>query len=153
MLRQKEQMARSEMYHQVLDYLLQEHSFEVPEAMIESELDSMLQNAQRHLQQQRLTLEQAGVTPEGFRTQNRDSAVRRIKALLIFEAVAQEEKIQVQAEEISARIASISQSLGQKPEVVGQYYREHNMLPMIVAQVVEEKVLDFLLSEAKMNPA
>jgi trigger factor len=150
MLHQKEQAARSEMYHQILDYMVQEHPFEVPEAMVESELDAMLQNAQRHLQQQRLTFEQAGITPEGFRTQNRDSAVRRIKALLLFEAVAREEKIQVQADEISTRITSIAQSLGQKPEVVGQYYREHNMLPMIIAQVVEEKVLDFLLSEAKM---
>ncbi|MFO1520182.1 MAG: trigger factor [bacterium] len=151
MVQHKEHAARGELYNQVVDFLTQEHPVEVPGGMIEQELDAMLENAKRQLQQQRLTFEQAGITPEGFRSQNREAAIRRIKALLIFEAVALAEKVEVKPEELGARVQSIAASLGQKPEAVEQYYRQHNMFPMLITQILEEKVLDFLLAEAKIS--
>jgi len=151
MVQHKEHQAKGELFNQLLDFLIEEHPFEIPEAMVDQELDAMLKNAERHLQQQRLTMEQAGITPQAFRQQNRQAALRRIKGLLIFEAVAMAEKIQVSPEEMIARVQTIAQSLGQKPEAVQHYYREHNLFPSLASQILEEKVLDFLIAEAKVK--
>jgi trigger factor len=151
MLKHKEQGARAELQNKVLDHLILEHPFEVPEAMIEQELQAMFENTVRQLQKQRVTPEQAGITPESFRTQNREAAIRRIKGFFLFEAVAQAETIKVAPEELRTRMENIASSLGQKVEVVEQYYREKNMMPMIYGQILEEKVLDFLIAEASVK--
>jgi FKBP-type peptidyl-prolyl cis-trans isomerase (trigger factor) len=70
---------------------------------------------------------------------------------LIFEAIGMAEKIQVTPEEMMGRMQSIAQSLNQKIEAVQNYYREHNLFPSLASQILEEKVLDFLIAEAKVK--
>lgn len=151
MTRQKEQVARGEMYQQILDVLIAEHPFEVPAVLVEQELDAMLENTKRHLQQQRLTLEQAGLSPEEFRNRNRELALRRVKAFFLFDAIAHAEAIQITAEEMKGRIEEIAKNMGQPPEAVAAYYQRQQMLPMIQNQIMEEKILDFLIAEAKVK--
>ncbi len=151
MLQQKETNAKADLSQQILDHLIKENPFEVPEAMVEMELDAMLENARRQLEQQRLTLEQAGITPEGFKSKNREAALRRVKAFLMFDALAQAEKVQVSVEELQNRIAQIAQSMGQAVEVVERYYHQNNMIHMVQAQILEEKILDFLIGSSKIH--
>ncbi|MBL7685791.1 MAG: trigger factor [Deltaproteobacteria bacterium] len=150
---QKEHSAKGALFNQAVDALIQEHPFEIPDAMIEQELGAMLENTRRQLSQQGMTLEKAGVNPDEFKVQNKDLAIRRIRGLLIFEAIALAEKIEVTPQEMSSRVVGIAQSVGQKPEVVDQYYRENKMYPMLVSQILEEKVLDYLISQAKVSNA
>lgn len=148
---QKESTAKSDLSQQILDHLIKENPFEVPDSMVELELDSMLENAKRQLQQQRMTLEQAGITVEGFRSQNREASLRRVKAFLLFDSIAKAENIQVSVEEIRSRIAQVAQSIGQAAEAVEQYYHQNNMLHMLQAQISEEKILDFLIGQSKIE--
>ncbi len=148
---QKESVAKSDISQQILDHLIKENPFEVPDSMVEMELDSMLDNAKRQLQQQRLTMEQAGITEEGFRTQNREASLRRVKAFLLFDALAKLENVQVSIDELKARIAQVAQSIGQPAEAVEKYYHQQNMLHMLQAQILEEKILDFLIGQSKIE--
>jgi len=148
---QKEQASRNQLFGQILDHLIEKHPFEIPDAMIEEELGAMLENTRRRLEQQRLTLEQVGITPESFRTQNREAAQKRVKGFLLFDAVARHENIQVSGEEIKARIAKIAAGYGQNPEVVERYYNEQRLLPHLQTQILEEKILDFLIAEANVS--
>ena len=148
---QKEALAKADLSQQILDHLIKESPFEVPESMVEIELDSMLENAKRQLIQQRLSFEQAGITVEGFRSQNREASLRRVKAFLLFDAIGKTENIQASVEELRNRIAQIAQSIGQTAEVVERHYYQNNMLHMLQAQILEEKVLDFLIAAAKIE--
>lgn len=151
MSHQKEVAAKSDLSRQILDHLIKGNPFDVPDSMVEMELDSMLENAKRQLQQQRLTLEQTGMTVETFRSQNQEASLRRVKAFLIFDAIAKAENIQVSVDEIRNRIAQIAQSIGQAAEVVESHYHKNNMLHMLQAQISEEKILDFLMSQSKIE--
>ncbi len=148
---QKENTAKSDLSQQILDHLIKVNPFDVPDSMVEMELDSMLENAKRQLQQQRLTLEQTGMTVETFRSQNREASLRRVKAFLLFDAIAKAENIQVSVEELRDRIAQIAQSVGQTAEVVESYYHKNNMFHMLQAQISEEKILDFLIGQSKIE--
>lgn len=148
---QKEANAKADLSQQILDHLIKENPFDVPDGMVEMELDAMLENAKRQLQQQRLTLEQAGITEEAFRIQNREASLRRVKAFLLFDAIAKSENIQVTVDEIRDRIVQIAQSVGQSPEVVERHYQQNNMLHMLQAQISEEKILDFLIGQSKIE--
>lgn len=148
---QKESGAKSDLSQQILDHLIKENAFDVPDSMVEMELDSMLENAKRQLEQQRLTLEQAGITEEAFRAQNKEASLRRVKAFLLFDGIAKAENIQVTIEELRARIEQIAQSVGQSVETVEGHYRQNNMLHMLQAQISEEKILDFLIGQSKIE--
>ncbi len=151
MAHRKTHQAREALYRQILDFLIQEHPFEVPESMLAQELEAMLENAKRQLQQQKLTLEQTGMTVETFKNQNREAALGRVKSLLLFEAIAEAEQIKVTPEEMATRIQTLANSMGQKPEVVQHYYREQNLYPVLVTQILEKKVLDFLISQSEIQ--
>lgn len=148
---QKEQVSRIEMISQTVDFLIEKHPFEMPEGMIEQELDIMWDNALRSLRERNATPEQAGLEPQSYRAQNREAAIRRLKAFFLFEAVAIEEKIQITPEDLNAKIEKIAQSVGQPVHEVRKYYIDNKMVPYLQTQLLEEKVVDRLFSQAKIT--
>ncbi len=147
----KEQQAKVSLLNQIVDSLIAKHSFEIPEALVEQELNIMLENFKGQLAQQKLTLEQVNVKPENFRTENREAAIRRVRAFFLFEAVAKLENISITHEEIHDHLRKIAQSVGQPEQVVERYYHENKMIPMLQSQILEEKIYDFLLSVSNVK--
>ncbi len=146
----KEQEARGSLHQQIVENLITQHPMELPNAMVDRELEAMLENFKNRLRHQRLTFQETGLTPEAFFKENRELAIRRVKAFLLFEAVAQAEKIEVKPEELKERLEQIAKSMNQNVEVVERYYHEQRMLPLIALEVLERKTLDFLIAESKV---
>ncbi len=148
----KEQDQKRNEADQILDYLISKHtSIEIPESMIEQEVKALFDNAVNQLRGQGITPEQAGITFDQYRGQNRENAIRRIKAFLLFDSISKQEKIEVNAEDIKDRIAKISQNVGQSVEVVEGYYRQNQMMDSLSSQIREEKILDFIRQHAKVS--
>jgi trigger factor len=79
MLEAKEKEQRGELFKQILDHLIGKNKFELPESMVERELEYMWRTVVQQLQQQRLTPEQVGINEKDYREKNREEAVRRLK--------------------------------------------------------------------------
>ncbi len=148
MLKNKEAQSRGDLFNQVLEHLIAKNPFEVPEAMIGRELDYMLHTLENQLKQQGLTLDKLGITPQDYREKNREEAVRRIKGFLLFDSIALQNQLEVTEEEMQAKMADLAQRYKQPVEAIYRYYQEHNMLRPLFNQILEEKTLDFLLSQA-----
>jgi len=153
MLKNKEAQSRGDLFNQVLEHLIAKNPFEVPEAMIGRELDYMLHTLENQLKQQGLTLDKLGITPQDYREKNREEAVRRIKGFLLFDSIALQNHLEVTEEEMQARMADLAQRYKQPVEAIYRYYQEHNMLRPLFNQILEEKTLDFLLSQADIAEA
>jgi trigger factor len=149
--RAKEQAAKNKLRREVLDKLIAENDFLVPEAMIQVEMEDMFRRFEGNLRAQGMTLDQAGVTVEDFYAKNRDEAVHRVRGALIFDAIARKENITVSPDEVDRRVEEMAKLAGQQPAVWKKYFKEHHMLGRVEGSLLEEKALDFVLTQSKIK--
>jgi trigger factor len=140
----------SDVNQTLLDQLLEQHPVEVPEAMVELQIQQMIHNAQQRLAAHGLTMEQAGSDPEDMRRRYLDSAVRAVRATLILEAIARQEMIQVTDEDLSAAYDRIAKQTGRSLQSVKGLYKDDHALDTLKASITEEKTLDFLRDKANI---
>lgn len=128
--------------------LIERNPVEVPEAMISGQLDYMLSNIRGRLQQQGMTIEMLGMNEESFRQMYRDTAVGQVQGSLILEAIARREEIRVEGEEIDGRLEKIAQLSNAPIDAVRNYYGKEEARRGLIAQILEEKAVQFLLEKA-----
>lgn len=149
--RAKDQAAKNKLRREVLDQLIVQNDFLVPEAMTQIEVEDMFRRFEGNLRAQGMTLEQAGITVEDFYAKNREEAVHRVRGALIFDAIARKEGITVTPEEIEKRIEEMARLAGQQPAAWKKYFKEHNMLARVEGALLEEKALDFVLTQSTIK--
>jgi trigger factor len=95
-------------------------TIDVPAAMIDSEIDQMVNEQSQQMRYQGFELEQylgyIGQTIETFREQLRESAETRVRTSLVLEAIAAKEDIQASDEEIDEEIGRMAQLYGMTKE-------------------------------------
>jgi len=95
-------------------------TIDVPAAMIDSEVDQMVNEQSQQMRYQGFELEQylgyIGQTVETFREQLRESAETRVRTSLVLEAIAAKEDIQASEEEIDEEIGRMAQLYGMTKE-------------------------------------
>lgn len=153
MLKAKEQQGRGQLFSQVLEHLIAKNPFEVPEGMINRELDYMQSALDQQLKQQGLTMDKLGVTPEDYREKNREEAIRRIKGFLLFDSIALQNQLEVTEQELQTKLAEVAERYKQPVEAVHRYYQEQNLIRPLFNQILEEKTLNFLLDKADVSEA
>lgn len=133
---------------ELLGKLVEAHTFDVPEGMVEKELMSMAKSQAMRLARQGMDLKSFDISQ--FREKNREMAVKRVKGILILEAVSDKEKIETSEAEVNAALAAAARSTGQKLDEVRKYYEsQEGGLDNLRASLIQDKTLAHLLSKAK----
>lgn len=151
MLKSKDSHERGHLFAQILDHLVAKNPFEVPATMIDRELEYMLKGVTDQLTSQGLSLEKVGMNEEDYRNRSRPEALRRIQGFLLFDSIAEQNQLQVQEAEMAERLEQIAQRYKQPVEAIRKYYMEKGLMRPLYNQVLEEKTLDFLISQAKIT--
>ena len=124
---------------------------EIPEIMIEGQIDRLLENLQNRLAYNGLTLEMycqyAGVTLDDLREQNREEAQRRVKNQVALDEVTKVENITATPEEIAAKTAEYAQYVGKSVEEFEASASEDEK-KYLEEDVIIDKTLDFILENA-----
>lgn len=93
---------------QVLNAMADKSEVAIPDSLIDAEIDRMEADERQNLGYRGQTwqehLAEEGVTEEEHRSRNREQALRRVKAGLILAEIAEQEKIEVSAEEFQVRM-------------------------------------------------
>ncbi len=147
----KEKEQRGEVFNQVIEHLIAKNKFELPQAMVDRELDYMWRNVMQQLHQQKLTPAQVGIQEKDWREKTREEAVKRIKGFLLFDSIAVQNKLEVQEPEVEEKFAELAKAYGQPVDVIKKFYQEQNLVRPLYNQILEEKTLDFILSKAKIS--
>lgn len=130
--------------------LVDAHSFEVPQGMVEHELQAMARQQASRLARQGVDLKSFDL--KTFMEKNRDLAIRRVKGILLLEEIAEKEKIDVSDQELSAAITSMAKGAGQTADAVRKYYESQDGgLDNLRASLIQEKTVVLLLSRAKKS--
>ena len=125
---------------------------EIPDAMVERQIDSMVRNFEARLAQQGLKLadfmKYTGQDEKSFRNQYRDQAEKSVRANLVLEAVENVEKFEAAEEEIDAEIEKFAKQIGQNVEDLKKNLTEGDR-ECFKADVIRDKAVKFLCDNAK----
>lgn len=145
-------LARGRLKRQLLDRLAESHEFTLPPGLVEAEFDSIWQQIVADRQAGRLDPEDAGKSEDQLKEEYREIAERRVKLGLLLSEVGRLHNIEVSNDEIGrAVMAEASRYPGNERKVVEYYQRSPEALAQIRAPLYEEKVVDFILDQAKIS--
>lgn len=136
----------------VIGKVMENATVEIPEAMIERQIDSMIRNFEARLAQQGLKLadfmKYTGQDEKSFRGQYRDQAEKSVRANLVLEAIENVENFEVSDEEIDAEIEKFAKQIGQSVEEFKKNLTEGDR-EYFKADVIRDKAVKFLCDNAK----
>ena len=149
----KEKEAATENEDNVVQKVVENSTMEIPEPMIESQVNNMVNDYARRMQSQGLSLDQymkfTGMTIESLKDQMKPQALKRIQTRLVLEAVAKVENITVADEAVDKEIAQMAEAYKMEVDQVKEALGETGIVQMKEDLAVQEAV-DFLVAEAKL---
>ena len=149
-----ERSAESATRDRVIDAVIEKMEVEIPEVMIESEIDGMLRDLNQQLQQQGMGLEMylqySGQKIEDMREQMKEDASMRVKTSLALEEITKLEKVEVAEEEIDAEFAKIGEIQKKSAEEVKKMYGVDGV-EYVTATIKTRKTVDVLVDNANFK--
>jgi len=129
--------------------LVKRSEFEVPEALVERQIDVRLERGLRALAAQGMKAEDIKkMDLNRLRVGQREQALQEVKASLLLDKIAEEEKIEVSDEEINGEINSLAQQSKQTQEAIRARLTRDGALDRIRNRIRSEKTLDFLYRQS-----
>ena len=108
----KESEAKAKKESEAIEKVVEAAKMDIPQAMIDTQVNRMLEDFAMRLQQQGLSVEQyfqyTGMTADKIMEEMKPEAVKRIKNSLVLEAVAKAENIEVSEEEFEAELQKMA---------------------------------------------
>lgn len=137
--------ARAKTKDNVMNALLKVAEFDVPKALIEQEVQRLMESAREDLKSRGMKVEGMPLPPELFQAQ----AERRVRLGLILAELVEKNGLKARPEQIRAKIEDFAQSYEHPQEVVRWYYSDNRRLGEVEAVVLEDNVVQWALSQAK----
>lgn len=126
-------------------------TMEIPEAMIDTQVNQMAQDFAQRIQQQGLSMERyfqfTGMTAESMMEELRPQAVKRIETRLVLEAIAKAENIEITEERIDEELAKMAEAYKMEVEKLKEFMGENEKEQMKMDLAVQDAVT-FLVDNA-----
>jgi trigger factor len=153
--RNRERVTDADVRDQVLQTLVDGVEVELPDTLVDDEVQHRVAHATERAEQAGMTLDQLlegqGVDELRFRSDARDHAIRAIKADLVLEAIARQEDIQVSADEIAREISTLAGALGREPKEIAKSLDRSGQVVALAGDIIRSKALDVLVEHADIR--
>ena len=151
--KEAEAKAKNEMRNSLVEKVSANTEVEIPEVMVEQQIDNMLMELNYQLQYQGLNLQQllsmTGRDVAELREERKADAQKLVKSSLVLEAIAKAENIEVSEEELTAELTKMASMYNMDVEKIKSSLRE-NDIEDIKGQVKIRKTIDLLMDNAKI---
>lgn len=148
-----EHKAKHETEDKVVEKIADNATVEIPEVMIERQIDNLVRDFDMRLRYQGLDLDRymeiMGMDAQAFRGQFKTRAESEVKIQLVLEKIGKEEAITPEQEELDAEIARLAENYKQNAEDFKKHLRPDD-IQYIKENVAIRKTVDFLVQNAKI---
>ena len=135
----------------VIDKVIENASVDIPDAMIERQIDSMMRDFEYRLRAQRMDIKDymayTGLDEKAMREEYRQQAEKSVRAHLVLSAIEKAENIEASEEEIDAEIAKFAPMTGKTLEELKAGYTDSDR-EYFRADAIREKAIRFLADNA-----
>jgi trigger factor len=148
----KTNQQRGQLQDQIVAKIVEKNPFEVPESLVKRETTSLLQNYAYTMHQRGMSLEDPNLKWEEIRGRLERQADNTVRASLLLEAIANEEKIEVTEEDVEKRIQQIADQERRAPEAVkAELRKEEDRMERFRHRLLISKTVDFLIDNANVE--
>ena len=150
MLAERKHTAEREAKDKLVAELVKRNDFEVPESLVDRQIDLRLERGLRALAAQGMKMEDMKkMDLPRLRAGQRDQAVQDVKSSLLLERVADLEKIEAGEDEVNHELEALAQQSKQTPEALRARLTQDGGLDRIRNRIRSEKTLDFLYRQSE----
>ncbi|MCQ2547083.1 MAG: trigger factor [Clostridia bacterium] len=146
-----EARAENQMKNNVIEKVFEANDIDVPDVMVESEIDSTMNEFDQQLRAQGMDmntyLQYMGQEVATFREQLREDAFKKTKTRMLVSKIADQEAFEVSEEEVKEQLEQMAQQYGLEAEKLAEMIGPEN-LGMISGDIKMKKAVDFMFDNA-----
>ena len=147
----KESEAKAKKESEAIEKVVEAAKMDIPQAMIDTQVNRMLEDFAMRLHQQGLSVEQyfqyTGMTADKIMEEMKPEAVKRIKNSLVLEAVAKAENIEVSEEEFEAELQKMADMYKMEIEKIKEFMQDAEAKQM-KDDIAIQKAVELIVSSA-----
>lgn len=136
-----------ELKPKLIEALVEKFDFALPNNIVEQEIDAKINEKARAMSKEEV--EDLKANPEkieALRDEVRKDAAESVRATFIVDALAKQEEININDQEVTQVIYYEAMMHGQNPQELIKYYQKNNLLPAIKMGMIEDKLFSKLLN-------
>jgi len=135
----------------LLAALVEKNPIEAPPALVERNVDAMLQGMLEGFHRRGMDVRQLGVNVDRLRDDLRSRAILEVKGYLLLEAIADKEKLEVTEDDLEKHYAKLADELKQPVEKIKVAFRKQDSVESLKARLRQDQALAFLLGKANLT--
>lgn len=147
----RKQLVKGDAQKKLLDAIKAEVSFELPESIVEEQIDKQIVELQGKLERQGKSLDSLGRTPAELRAEQRPQAEDVVKSSLVLLAIANAEDLTVDPQEVDLVLQKMAASTGKDFHSIKDYYEQHNLMIPLKDRVLADKAMDLIYANAQVT--
>ena len=143
-----------ELNEQIFKALIEKTEFEVPESMVEYELQGIIDEAERSFAYRNQSLEDAGLTREGIAEKYKDTAEKQVRRHLILDAIIRQEEMSLEDAELDEGFEQMAKGFNQPVDQIKQYLlAEKDKLENFKHALLEKKAVKLIIDNGTITEA
>jgi trigger factor len=148
--REYDQASRVKLKREILDALDAAHKFELPASLVDFEFNNIWTQLENNLKATNKTFADEGKSEDELRAEYRSIAERRVRLGLVIGEIGEKNKLQVSQDEMRrALVEQARRYPGSEKQVYEYYEKTPGALAELRAPIFEDKVIDYVIAEAK----
>ena len=120
-----EKRVEQEINEQIFKALIAKSDFEVPDTMVDYELEGIVAEAERSFAYRNVSMEDMGLTREGIAEKYRDTALKQVKRHLILSKLIEQEKLTLSDEDLEIGFKEMADNFNQPVEEIKNFYNQN----------------------------
>ncbi len=156
LVERKEAEGKRAQENEAIDIIVEASQMEIPDVMIENQIQSMMEDFANRISQSGLSMEQymqfSGTSVEQMTEQMKPEALKRIQSTLVLEEIAKKEGIEVSEEDVDAELEKMAGMYGMKAEQLKEYMGDSERESMEM-EISIQKAIELIMEHAQVKEA
>ncbi len=138
-----------ELQEQIYTELISKTDFEVPDTLVDMELEGIIDEAERSFAYQNTTMEELGISRESIAEKYRDTARKQVKRHLFLSKIIDQEALALSDGELEDALGEMARNFNQPLEAIKNYYDQHkDKLDFFKHTLLEKKAIKLIIDSS-----
>jgi trigger factor len=147
-----QQRVKHELSEQIFQHLLEKYEFEVPEAMIEGELNGIISETEQAYSANNTSLEEHGLSREKLSAQYRDVAEKQARRHLILDKIITQEKLDLTEEEMDKSLEEMARGMNATVDAIKNFFKmDPRQMEYYKHTQLEKKAIDLIVKNSQVT--
>ena len=146
---QREHEAQQEAKNKIVEKLVEQHSFPVPEVFVERQIKNRLEQSLRAMAEQGIDPRTLKLDWEKLKESQRDKAIQEVKASMLLSRISERESIGATRDEVNREVERQARQSREPVAAVQMRFEKDGTMGRIASHIQTEKTLNFLFEHAR----